>query len=67
MGLYEEPERPSNAIEYLKKHLSGSNEVDALKKENEELKKKIKELEGTIGELRLKAEEEDEKPKEDNI
>jgi len=38
-----------------------------LKKENEELKKKIKELEGTIGELRLKAEEEDEKPKEDNI
>ena len=57
VGLYEEPERPSNAIDYIKKHLSGVNEVDALKKENEELKKKIKELEKTIGQLRLKAEE----------
>ena len=33
------------------------NEVDALKKENDDMKKKIQELEKTIGELRLKAEE----------
>ena len=57
VGLYEEPERPPNAIDYIKKHLSGANEVDALKKENEDLRKKIQELEQTIGDLRLKAEE----------
>lgn len=60
VGLYEEPERPSNAIEYIKKHLSGVNEAEvALKKENEELKKKVKELERTIGDMRRKQEEED--------
>jgi hypothetical protein len=57
VGLYEEPERPANAIDYIKKHLSGVNEVDALKKENDELKNKMQDLERTIGELRLKAEE----------
>mmetsp|Transcript_25324 Transcript_25324/g.31207 ORF Transcript_25324/g.31207 Transcript_25324/m.31207 type:complete len:103 (+) Transcript_25324:200-508(+) len=58
VGLYEEPDRPSNALDYIKKHLSGINEVDALKKENEELKNKVVDLERTIGELRFKAEEE---------
>ena len=57
VGLYEEPERPPNALDYIKKHLSGVNEIDALKKENDELKKKIQNLERTIGDLRLKAEE----------
>lgn len=47
MGLYEEPERPSNAIEYIKKYLgSSSSSIDAetLQKENESLRGKIKEL-----------------------
>ena len=57
VGLYEEPERPSNAIDYIKRHLSGVNEFDALKKDNEDLKQKVKDLERIIGELRLKAEE----------
>lgn len=60
VGLYEEPERPANAIDYIKKHLSGINEVEKYKKENEELKKKVQVLEKTIGQLRLKVEEKEE-------
>jgi hypothetical protein len=70
VSLYEEPDRPSNAIEYIRKYL-GSNshhhgnqgggvvggggslmEYDVVKKENEELKKKMKDLETQIGDLR---------------
>mmetsp|Transcript_12780 Transcript_12780/g.23978 ORF Transcript_12780/g.23978 Transcript_12780/m.23978 type:complete len:97 (+) Transcript_12780:160-450(+) len=58
VSLYEEPDRPSNAIEYIRKYLGtnagggGSSEYDLVKKENEELKKKMKELETQIGDLR---------------
>lgn len=58
VSLYEEPDRPSNAIEYIRKYLGtnagggGSSEYDLMKKENEELKKKMKELETQIGDLR---------------
>ena len=47
VGLYEEPERPSNAIEYIKKYLGNSSSTidsETLQKENESLRGKIKEL-----------------------
>lgn len=64
VSLYEEPDRPSNAIEYIRKYLGsnhhnpaadggGSSDYDAIKKENEDLKKKIRELETQIGDLRI--------------
>lgn len=55
VGLYEEPDKPSNPIDYIKKKLSaqaGSSEYDKLKKENDELKAKVKQLENQIGDLR---------------
>ncbi len=43
VGLYEEPEKPSNAVDFIKKSLGSPNEVDVdhLKAENEELKKQV--------------------------
>ena len=65
VGLYEEPERPGNAVDYVKKYVgtntaaaAGSNatssEVEALRKQNEELKAKVKELEKTIARMKHK-------------
>ena len=51
--LYEEPEKPGNAVDYLKRMLGGSGDVDggklkrdyeAAKEENERLKKEIKDI-----------------------
>lgn len=46
--LYEETEKPADALEYVRKHLGGimedTSEVDTLKKELEEAKAKITEL-----------------------
>jgi len=41
-----EPERPSNALEYVKKYLGAppSVDIDGLKRENEELKKQVEKL-----------------------
>ena len=41
VGLYEEPEKPPNAVDFIKKSLGAPNEtdIDHLKAENEELKK----------------------------
>jgi len=50
VSLYEEPERPANAIDYLKRYLgapAGQN-ADALKRENEELKAEIEELKAKL-------------------
>lgn len=46
VGLYEEPDRPSNSLEYIKRYLGApaAVDVDALKRENEELKQKVKQL-----------------------
>ena len=55
VSLYEEPEKPQNAIEYIKKYLgtqNGDTEYDRIKKENEELHSTIKDLETQIGDLR---------------
>ena len=59
MGLYEEPDRPPNAVDYIKKYLGApaNVDVDALKQENEDMKAKIKELTSTIDELNLSLKE----------
>ena len=47
--LYEEPEKPNDALEYLKNNIGGSKadkeEISKLTTENEDLKKKVEELE----------------------
>lgn len=47
VGLYEESERPQSALDYIKRYLGSpvGVDVEALKRENEELKKKIELLE----------------------
>ena len=41
VGLYEEPEKPGNAIEFIKKYLGAPSDTDVeqLKSENDSLKK----------------------------
>mmetsp|Transcript_2921 Transcript_2921/g.4475 ORF Transcript_2921/g.4475 Transcript_2921/m.4475 type:complete len:95 (+) Transcript_2921:118-402(+) len=53
VGLYEEPERPQNAIDYIKRYMGApaNVDVDAIRNENEEMKAKIKELTRTVEEL----------------
>lgn len=53
VGLYEEPDRPPNAIDYIKKYLGApaNVDVDTLRTENEEMKAKIKELTKTVEHL----------------
>ena len=52
VGLYEEPEKPGNAIEFIKKCLGApSDTVDSLKAENEELRRQKRELEIRIDDL----------------
>ena len=53
VGLYEEPEKPGNAIEFIKKCLGAPSDTDveSLKAENEELKRQKAELEKKIDNL----------------
>ncbi len=53
VGLYEEPEKPGNAIEFIKKCLGAPSDtdVDSLKAENEELRRQKRELEIRIDDL----------------
>jgi predicted ATP-grasp superfamily ATP-dependent carboligase len=46
VGLYEEPERPNNAIDYIKRYMGAPQnvDVDALKRENESLKMQVDKL-----------------------
>jgi uncharacterized protein YPO0396 len=43
VGLYEEPERPTNAIDYIRKYMGAPANVDveSLKRENEELRQSM--------------------------
>lgn len=64
VGLYEEPERPPNAVDYVKRYLGAPTGVDveAIRAENDSLKKKNAELNETINEMnarRLEGEGED--------
>ena len=56
VGLYEEPERPPNAVEYIKKYLGAAigEDVDALKAENERLKAEVDNLKQEIEDLNAK-------------
>ena len=53
VGLYEEPERPPNAVDYIKRYMGAPTGVDveALRIENEELKKEVGELRATQEEM----------------
>ena len=54
VGLYEEPEKPGNAVDFIKKCLGAPSDTDVeeLRAENEELKRKKAELEGQIQDLK---------------
>lgn len=53
VSLYEEPQQPTNAVEYIRRLLGSdtSTDVDAVRAENEQLKKTIVELQEQIVEL----------------
>ena len=63
VGLYEEPEKPGNVIEFIKRSLGAPSDtdIDHLMSENEELKRQRAELEKQIQALNLELEEEKEK------
>ena len=53
VGLYEEPERPPNAVDYIKKYLGApvGVDIDALRAENDRLKTENRSLHSTVEEL----------------
>ncbi len=53
VGLYEEPERPTQAIDYIKKYLGAPTGVDVeeLRVDNEQLNKKNAELQKQVDSL----------------
>ena len=53
VALYEEPENPEDALEYIKQFLGSPQGVDveSLQKENEELEQKVAELKERLAEL----------------
>jgi hypothetical protein len=48
VGLYEEPQRPANAIEYVQRYMGAPQniDVDGLRRENEQLKAEVERLRG---------------------
>ncbi|KAL4233540.1 hypothetical protein ACF0H5_008220 [Mactra antiquata] len=58
VGLYEEPEKPNNALDFLKQHLGASGpdtaDVEALKLEVSELRQKCEQLTEQNNELKAK-------------
>ena len=53
VGLYEEPDKPGNAIEFIKRTLGAPSDTDVeqLKAENEDLRRQKQELEKKIEQL----------------
>ena len=60
VGLYEEPEKPPNVSEFIKRSLGAPSDTDVegLVHENEELKRKQNELEKRIQNLEQELEQE---------
>ncbi|XP_033740364.1 c-Myc-binding protein-like isoform X2 [Ylistrum balloti] len=58
VGLYEEPEKPNNALDFLKQHLGASGpetaDVEALKQEVTELRQKVEQLSEENTDLKAK-------------
>jgi hypothetical protein len=52
VNIYEEPERPDQPVEYIKKALGGPSQADfeALKAENEQLRAEVEALKKRLGE-----------------
>mmetsp|Transcript_35902 Transcript_35902/g.78920 ORF Transcript_35902/g.78920 Transcript_35902/m.78920 type:complete len:106 (-) Transcript_35902:342-659(-) len=59
VGLYEEPEKPANALDFIKLTLGAPTGVDVeqLKAENEQLRTKCTDLEAKLDEVNKKLEE----------
>mmetsp|Transcript_15126 Transcript_15126/g.14530 ORF Transcript_15126/g.14530 Transcript_15126/m.14530 type:complete len:92 (+) Transcript_15126:177-452(+) len=57
VGLYEEPERPPNAVDYIKQYMGAPTGVDveALRRECEQLKADKAVLEATVQSLNQRA------------
>ncbi|XP_061169465.1 c-Myc-binding protein-like [Saccostrea echinata] len=66
VGLYEEPEKPNNALDFLKQHLGASGpetaDVEALKLEVTELRQKVEQLTEENQEMRAKLQQFEEEP-----
>eukprot|EP01113_Clastostelium_recurvatum_P036147 TRINITY_DN5118_c0_g1_i1.p1 TRINITY_DN5118_c0_g1~~TRINITY_DN5118_c0_g1_i1.p1 ORF type:complete len:107 (-),score=23.91 TRINITY_DN5118_c0_g1_i1:262-546(-) len=59
VGLYEEPEKPSDALDFIKRHLGSviGVDIDGLKQENQDLKTQNQELQQKIEELQRRIEQ----------
>ena len=53
VGLYEEPDRPQNAVDYIKRYLGAPVGIDAeaLRAENDKLKQEKAELQAQLAAL----------------
>lgn len=51
VGLYEEPERPQHAVDYIKRYIGAppNVDVDGLKRENKQLKQELLQLKKQYG------------------
>ncbi len=56
VGLYEEPERPPNAVEYVKKFIGApqQDDVAAIKAENQRLLEELNQVKSAFQELNAK-------------
>merc|ERR1711962_151610 len=60
VGLYEEPEKPNNALDFLRQHLGATPDtadVEALKLEVTELRNKVEQLTDENADLRAKVQQ----------
>uniref|UniRef100_A0A7S1FUJ8 c-Myc-binding protein n=1 Tax=Corethron hystrix TaxID=216773 RepID=A0A7S1FUJ8_9STRA len=68
VGLYEEQDRPSNAIDFVRKYMGvadGAADVEAIREENETLKKEAEELRRTVEQLNRRLEVYEKKSEDD--